>query len=298
MTILATFKSDFGTGLSITSYKVSVINKFPWCVLQFEVVVNQESTQVKLANNQFAPTYFKGYPATFEAWLGNVPILWGRSRSSHRYFLIQNKAIFVTTVSIEAIDHIEKNRADDVQLSCEIIFALEELANTPTGPHQSIEHITADLDFVIELSAKKWISLLSQMGYNDKWIVELDRPKLEGYKEIMEYVLKAQDALYNKREAEDVLRDLRAARDSFKTFFDANETKIAEIIDSGSKGESDQKPKSKRIKEIYDKIAYFLNIGPHNDKYEVTYADAQLAFRQFVSVLSYLSEVLTQVKDD
>ena len=111
----------------------------------------------------------------------------------------------------------------------------------------------------------------------------------------MEYVLKAEDALYNKREAEDVLRDLRAARDSFKTFFDANETKIAEIIDSGSKGESDQKPKSKRIKEIYDKIAYFLNIGPHNDKYEVTYADAQLAFRQFVPCSSSVLSVTTTI---
>jgi len=229
-----------------------------------------------------------------DAWFGRVPILSGKSRSGHYYFPIQVNASFFATVSIEAIDHIEKNRTDDVQLSCESTFDLEEMTGQPIGQQQLIGRMTADLNFVIELSAKKWINLLSLMGYNDKWVVELVRPKLEGYKEVIEHVLKAQDALYNKKEQEDVLRDLRSARDAFKTLFDANMEKIAQIIDSGSIGEKDQKSKSERIKDIYDKIAYFLNIGPHNDKYEVTYADAQLAFQEFVSVLSYLSSILNQ----
>jgi len=47
MAILATFKSDHGTVLAFTSFDISVINKFPLCVLQLDFKVAQESGHVK-----------------------------------------------------------------------------------------------------------------------------------------------------------------------------------------------------------------------------------------------------------
>ena len=127
------------------------------------------------------------------------------------------------------------------------------------------------------------------MGYNEKWIIELDRPKLEGFHEVEEHLKKAQEALYGKTDPEDVLRDLRAARDSLRDFYDKRKEEIFKYIDSGSSGEPGKPKKSERFQHIWDGISEFLNLGPHSDKYTVTYADAQLAFRQFVSVPRHFS---------
>ncbi|OWP57538.1 MAG: hypothetical protein B2I17_00125 [Thermoplasmatales archaeon B_DKE] len=70
MAILATFKSDHGTVLAFTSFDISVINKFPLCVLQLDFKVAQESGHVKLSNGQYSTSYFSGYPVNLDAWFG------------------------------------------------------------------------------------------------------------------------------------------------------------------------------------------------------------------------------------
>jgi len=154
------------------------------------------------------------------------------------------------------------------------------------------------LSFNWKLSQDEWLKLLSSLGYSEKWIIELDRPKLEGFHVILEHINKAEEALYNKSDPQNVLRELREAKESFRSFFDEYKDKIFSKIDEGSFGEQGQKNKSDRVYEIYDKVSYFLNIGPHSNKYEVTYDDALLGYREFISILSYLSKIISDIKNE
>ena len=204
---------------------------------------------------------------------------------------------FTFKLSTQDLIMIESQRKDDLTLGLQVwgqyhpyVPSHTDLAAQPTSDFS--------LNVSWKLSQKEWLQILSDIGYAQKWVIEINRPELEGFNEVIKHLEKAEEALYNKNEPEDVIGDLRAARDSFKVFFDAKKQKITEIIDKGSTGEPNQEPKSERVYHIYEKISYFLNIGPHNDKYEVTYADAQFAFREFVTMLSYFSGILSQVKED
>jgi len=154
------------------------------------------------------------------------------------------------------------------------------------------------LSFNWKLSQDEWLKLLSSLGYSEKWIIELDRPKLEGFHEVLEYINKAEEALYNKSDPQSVLRELREAKESFRSFFEKYKDMIFSKIDEGSIGEQDQKNKSERVYEIYDKVSNFLNIGPHSNKYKVTYDDALLGYREFISILSYLSKIISDIKNE
>ena len=74
--------------------------------------------------------------------------------------------------------------------------------------------------------------------------------------------------------------------------------KIFEIIDRGYSGETGIDKKSERIDKILKDFGNLLNIGTHNDKYKVSYADALLAYMEFISIIAYLSSILKKVKED
>jgi hypothetical protein len=288
-----------GGQLFVSAVDLKVKNKFPWCVLSFSFNLSQSSGEIHSQQNQIVYSSFRVLPISATFLYNNIEIIRGFSRfRSLQSAPLTSKSEIEITVPIEAIAHIESKRSDDVQLYVTLSVAFIEETQQTTSKEQWHQEGFADFVFNLDLSEKKWLKLLAEMGYNDKWIVELDRPKLEGFSEVKEHLNKAQDALYDKKEPEDVLRDLRAARDSFKVFYESRKKEISELIDKGSQGERGQKSKSERIDDIYEKVAYLLNIGPHNDRYMVTYADAQLAFRQLVSILSYISGVLTQLKED
>ncbi|MFP3131265.1 MAG: hypothetical protein RXR51_06795, partial [Nitrososphaeria archaeon] len=90
----------------------------------------------------------------------------------------------------------------------------------------------------------------------------------------------------------------RAANTSFKPYFDKYKDKIFSKIDEGSIGEEGYKKKSERVHEIYESVSNFLNIGPHHDKYKVTYDDALFGYREFISILSYLSKIISDIKNE
>lgn len=279
--------------LFLNTVELKVANRLPWCVANFKFTLSQSSGKIIDPQKKEYNTNIEVVIDSVELTFDNVPLARGFS-TYHTFTIVSGTSLQIPVIlPIKAVSFIESKRTDDVTLRGNLsITCKEEIAFNDASWK---EYSKADLPFNLEFSAKKWTTFLSEMGYNEKWIIELDRPKLEGYNEIMEHIRKAQDALYNKREPEDVLRDLRAARDSFKVFYESRRGKIEEQIDKGSLGEEDQKSKSERVKEMYEKISNFLNLGPHNDKYEVTYLDAQLAFREFISILAYISSVLSKI---
>lgn len=285
--------SSSGALLYIASATINVYNKLPWPVIGISFVAHQNNGKIDYQNKQYS-TYLEIMPLSVVIDYQGIPIASGSSSYagyiSPQGHTIEIKALF----SEHAIAFIEGKRLDDIQLMVHINLAFREMAvqGNNVGP---IENFLGSVSFPLSYSEKKWIKFLSDLGYSDKWVVELDRPKIEGFYEVLEHLDKASDALYNKKEPEDVLRDLRAARDALKPYIQLNRDKIDELIDVGSPGESGKKKKSERINNLVEVMGDFLNIGPHNDKYKVTYTDALLAYREFVSILSYLSSIMVQI---
>ncbi|MGC8483863.1 MAG: hypothetical protein ACP5OE_09510 [Thermodesulfobium sp.] len=296
--------------------KINHINKIPLGLFDIEIQISIEPGKTNQNNLPTQNVYYLLKPDlvsilidgkeilyssnVFFTNIGTVPnneLKWGIP-----YTILQLKAKFkIDTVTI---DFIESKRADDISFSLRFYIEVQPVSGNPGGsnplfiidydkfPSNPWERVIAG-SIEVKLSQKDWIKFLADMGYSEKLIIEIDRPKLEGFHETISHIEKAKDVLYNKSDPEDVIRDLRAARDSFKPFYDTYKDKIMELIDRGSIGQKpEHKNKSERIDDIYGKISYFLDIGPHSDRYKVTYRDALLAYREFVSILSYFSEMI------
>ena len=296
MTTLAEDKTRRGLTLSLSDLQLSVINKVPWCVVKFNFQLNSSSGEIKL-NNRSYNTYIKIRPSYCQLDFQGLPITSGNFSNYSSFMQASNNGP-ATNVHIpaEAISFIESRRVDDVQFTIRFVYSYKEVYFD--GKEIVIDEEDSLFNFSYEFSEKKWLNFISNVGYDEMWLIELSKPKIEGFHEVTEHIQKAYEALYNKKEPEDVIRDLRAARDSFKTFYEAKKEKILEIIDRGSSGEPGKDKKSERIDKIFVDIGNLLNIGPHNDKYKVSYADALLAYREFISVIAYLSSILKEVKED
>ena len=296
MTILAEDKTSRGLTLSLSKLDLSVINKVPWCVVSFNFQLNSSSGQYK-ANNKSYDTYIKVRPSYFQIDFQGLPITSGNF-SNYAYFMQEPNNGYATNVYIpvEALSLIESKRVDDVQFMIRFVYSYMEVYFE--GGEKVVDGGDGLFIFPYEFSERKWLSFISSAGYNEIWLIEVSKPKIEVFHEVTEHIQKAYEALYNKKEPEDVIRDLRTARDSFRTYYDAKKAKIFEIIDRGSSGEPGKDKKSERINNIFEEIGNLLNIGPHNDKYKVSYADALLAYREFISVIAYLSSILKDVKED
>jgi len=210
--------------------------------------------------------------------------------------------VFNFNVNTAILNYIESLRKDDITLN--FIFYSEYLPVSLFSDSR-IKPIDApfelsDREFSVllsyDFSEKKWIKFLDDLGYGGKWIIEIDRPPLEGFDKMSTFLERAKDELYSKSNPAGVIDELRRARDSFKIYFDEYKKEIYNFIDYGSVSEQGKQTKSERIKNMYETISNWLNIGPHGDKYNVTYQDALLAYRLFITMLSYLSLILAEIQ--
>jgi len=229
--------------------------------------------------------------------LGGQIISWGLPQKLELSPNLMENLNFSHFLDQHSLKIVEDKRNKDVLFNIEIIgkyLAIHGGAPSFIFNDFGVFH----LSFNWKLSQDEWLKLLSSLGYSEKWIIELDRPKLEGFHEILEYINKAEEALYNKSDPANVLKELREAKDAFKPFFDKYKDKIFSKIDEGSIGEEGYKKKSERVYEIYESVSNFLNIGAHRNKYKVTYDDALLGYREFISILSYLSKIISDIKNE
>ncbi|MEM3193182.1 MAG: hypothetical protein QW292_14080 [Candidatus Parvarchaeota archaeon] len=274
--------------------KKNVINKVPVAVIEVTLTIDIESGHMQVEQNEYKVGY-RIEDIQCSLRFNQIPI-------SHTFETLGPISPFMSKelglifrISLEDLEEIELKRVDDLELSLHLVGKVipYNLNNT----NQDVGNPEwMQMEIPWKFSQKEWIEFLSNIGYAEKWIVEVDRPKLEGFHEVIEHLEKAEKDLYEKQNPEDVVSDLRAANDSFKTYYNDNIKRMNKLIDEGSAGESDQLSKSERIVEIYKNISYLLNIGPHNDKYRVTYQDALLAYRQFLTILSYYAPYLEEVR--
>lgn len=281
-------ENETGASFSLVNPVLKVYERIPFCVMGLEFQVWPEGNLIMFNSKQYSPSgYF--LPSYLVLKYRDMPLTTGHADTTY----INNQSLIKFHLPINALNYIEDKRIDDISFSIGIIGKYNLFLSS--GNEKINRSGPPMFNLRLDYSQSKWIKLLSEAGYNDKWIVEIDRPKIEEFHEVIAHLDKANDALYNKKDPEDVLRDLRAARDSFRYYYEKNKEKVFELIDMGSPGEEKNKKKSERIEYLYEALGDILNLGPHSDKYKVTYADALMAYRMFVSILSYFSTILAEV---
>lgn len=198
-----------------------------------------------------------------------------------------NQISFSTEFSLprNTIEAIEGKRVDDLSLNLDIKL----LYSYQVENRNNIE--TTNLGYNLKYSQKEWSTLLHKIGYFESWVMEIARPRIEGLDVVVQHLQKASDSLDSK-DYENCMANSRIAWDALKPLLNSKWEHIQKLIDEGSPGESNHDPKSKRVKEIGDKIHYLSNVGIHRENYRVFPEDAILCYHLTVSMMAYLSRWL------
>ena len=185
------------------------------------------------------------------------------------------------------IEAIESVRVDDVQfdLSFDLLYScIEQPTNKFVIENRQVIQ-------KIEYSQRKWLDILRQMNYSESWLIEVQRPNIEGMDIVVEHLCKAADCL-STRDYDDCMVNTRAAWNSFKPLLESKWESIGKLIDEGSSGQKGKDSKSKRVRIIREKIRDLTHVGAHREEYIVFPEDALLSYRLTVSMISYLSKWL------
>lgn len=209
---------------------------------------------------------------------------------------------------LEAISHIEGKRVDDVELSFILTgHCLEYDGNGRSAqPQRTQETRSFSLGMRKKFSQKDWAQLLSDLGYNRRWIVEIDAPQLENFAGIDTLLGKAWQQIHVSFDAEGAMENLRTVWNKVDPLLAQYWSTISDQINTGSVGEPNFPQKDRRVqdisqglkdyfsslKDLSSKTRTWTNIGPHKESYVVTINDALLAYRITVSLLSYLSRLI------
>jgi hypothetical protein len=277
------------------TFSIEVVNQVPYALWKTKVPLNlNRNPQSSGTPNQSTVQYDVeiGNAALRLSYKGK-PITESFTEPQQKALRLADNFDFIVYLPIEALDFIERQRQDDIYLE---FLMLGTYFIFPQNNHQAKTLKQFWLQFRQKYTQKEWVELLRKTGYSDKWIIEIDRPKIEGFNEVIIFLDKASNELYDKKNPSGVLVELRKAFESLDHLFSSKSEKISEKIDAGSPGEGNQPKKSKRVEEIKAEVKKFLQIGPHESKgYTVSYSDALLAYRLVLSLLQYYSEALNQV---
>jgi len=303
--------------IKISLTEVKVENALPVGLISANLNIIVEPGKYTKSDNQSIDVYYLIKPKSLTIILNQKELLYSDNAYFTGTFMNQNRKfiwgfpyfsadlVFKFNVSTAILNYIESLREGDITLSF-ILYSeylpvyfysnsLIKTIKTIDDPFQLFDReFSALLSY--EFSEKRWVKFLEDLGYGAKWIVEIDRPDIEGFSEVIKFLNKAKEGLYSKSNPGYVIDDLRLARDSLAVYLERNKENVYKVIDEGSVNEEGHLKKSERIEDMYKAIKEWLNIGPHGDKYNVTYQDALLAYREFIAMLSYLSFVLAEAR--
>jgi hypothetical protein len=187
------------------------------------------------------------------------------------------------------LQSIEQKRTDDLPLRLSIGGLVSYTQDN--NPTTIFDKFTSDYNF--KQSQKEWTTILEKMGFKEAWIIEITRPKIEGFDVVKEHLQKASEAI-DRRDFEKAISDCRVAWDSLSPLISSSWEKIANEIDLGSPGEPDYPKKSERIKKLREATLLWSQIGVHREAYRVTPEDAFLCYHTTVTLVSFLSSLLAK----
>ena len=187
------------------------------------------------------------------------------------------------------IERIESFRDADVSLTMSLqaryLVRFQSTPNTMAIPQPQAAYVSHSVD----ISESKWLGFLEKMGYFSAWLIEIPRPKFEGWDEAVKFLKSAEERILS-HDPEGAVADCRAAWKSVQKVIEDNKPRIALEIDRGSRKEEDEPEKSERIENIWRGVLKFSNVGSHPEYYAATMEDAKLAYQTTCSVLSYISK--------
>jgi hypothetical protein len=181
------------------------------------------------------------------------------------------------------LEAVETTRAHDVQISVSV-----ELRYWLTGaaPHETLRAAYAHLP--MKISQKDWLDTLAAMGYKAGWVLEIERPEVEGWDGAVAFLSKAADRVAS-RDPEAAIAQCRAAWKQLEPFLKTVWSGIETEVDRGSTAEKDYPRKAERIAKLRDGAIAWANTGDHPENYAASMDDALLAYRLTVSMMSFLS---------
>ncbi len=147
-----------------------------------------------------------------------------------------------------------------------------------------------------EISQKKWIKILEDLGYSESWILEVHRPNIAGMSEVIKHLNHAREKLSSKS-PKDCVADLRSAWKSLEDLLNSNWNEVAKLIDRESNNQDNKSSKSQRIDDLKKSIYSLTNTGVHSEVYDTTMLDAEMYYQQTVSLIAYLSKHLKAAID-
>lgn len=216
-----------------------------------------------------------------------VPIISAEKVSDYKTKTLQLRFPFPRDV----ITAIESKRVDDVILNLDIwtVFYIQYPIPAPQSPLPFA--LLSPGTKQIKYSQKEWSGILIKLGYSESWVLEISRPRIEGFPTVVEHLQKAYDDLL-ARNYEGCMANTRVAWNSLEPLLKHNWSHIAQQVDKESPGEPGRRAKSERIEELVDKARQWANVGVHREAYCVFPEDATLSYYITVSLMSYLSRWL------
>jgi hypothetical protein len=181
------------------------------------------------------------------------------------------------------LEVIESTRTHDVQVSVSV-----ELRYFLTGapPHETLRAVYAQLP--LKISQKDWLDALGAMGYRAGWVVEVDRPEIEGWDGAVAFLSKAADHI-SSRDPEGAIAQCRAAWKQLEPLLKGVWADVETEVDRGSTTEKGYPRKSERIATLRDAAISWANTGDHPENYAASMEDALLAYRLTSTLMSFLS---------
>jgi len=266
MAILGKCYVDHNGEIEVTSISTEILSKVPYALCRVKIGLNlTKMPQMPTSQN---PPSTKRFGVT----IGNsaLNLRYSGLLVAHSITEYFNQPLnyfagleFELPMSMETFRYIESRRKDDISLDFQIVGSYW-LYPEENPLVLSLRHFSCT--FTKEYSEREWINFLKEAGYADKWIIEIDRPKIQGFDVVLEFLDKAATKLYDKNDPAGVLSELRKSWDALEPLLKSKKEMIASNIDSGSPGEEKHPKKSERIESIKQSIRDLLNIGPHESQ--------------------------------
>ena len=181
------------------------------------------------------------------------------------------------------LEAIESTRTHDVKVEVSVEIRYHEAEAPPFA-----EFRTGNAQLSLKVSEREWLDALGEMGYRGGWIVEVDRPEIEGWDGAVGFLSKAEDRI-SSHDAEGAIAQCRAAWKQLKPLLDGIWADVAVEVNRGSVQEDNYKTKAERIDDLRAAAISWANTGDHPEHYAASMEDALLAYRLTSSLMSFLS---------
>lgn len=306
--------------LQISGQNSKVVSKLPWSDIKTTLNLNIHKGKYGVNSNdgsyggynkyeEYEVSYefsglslsifYEGILITFSPNINNIIIT--EETDSVDFHLLFN---------IFNVGYIESLRQHDIEFVFKVAGGYTSFYNDKSGRKDiNSNHFTMEYNF--KFSESDWINVLSEMGYNEKIIIAIDRPKLEGYHEVMEFIEKANKGLTSNASPDEIIKNLRASWNSMKTYLKTYHENLRKEINgypknapNGFKSDQVKRIEGDTIKlletlqSLENDVRNLTNIGAHPETYTSNREDAVLAFRLTVSLMSYYSGILKRISDN